>query len=72
MEVNIRLENVASLVFVALLAGAILYLGGGAISDILPESDAVTVASVGAVLLVIGVVGILLLISIAIYKAAKG
>lgn len=72
MEMNVNIGGVAALVFVALIAGAILYWGGGVLSDILPESDAGTVKSVGAVLLVIGVVAILLLLAIAIYNAVKG
>lgn len=72
MNVNVNLGGVAALVFVALLAGAILYWGGGALSDLLPESNAGTIASVGAVLLVVGVVAIVLLVIIAIYNAIKG
>jgi len=72
MNVNVSIGGVAALIFVALIAGAILYWGGEALSSILPESNAGTVASIGAVLLVVGVVAIVLLIIIAIYDAVKG
>ena len=72
MNVNVTIGGVAAVIFVALMAGASLYWGGEALRNLLPESDAGTVASVGAVLLVVGVVAVILLIILAVYNDVKG
>ncbi len=71
MEMKISIGGVAAIVFVALIAGAILYWGGGFLGDAFPESDAGNVKSVGVVLLVIGVVSVVLMIAVAIYDAVR-
>jgi len=73
MKMEVNIVGVAAVIFVALLAGAILYYGGGALSNFpFTKSNATTIESFGVVLLVIGVVAVLLLIIIAIIKASKG
>ena len=72
MNVNVNIVGVAAVLFVVLLVGAILYLGGGTFSDVpLIGHNAKTVESVGAFLLFVGVISAIVLIVIAIYKGAK-
>lgn len=72
MIVNVKIVGVAAVIFVVLLAGAIFFLGGGALSDVpLIGHNAKSAESVGAFLLFIGVVSAILLIAFAIHKGAK-